>query len=192
MKICPQGGCSWEDVAEFERSYQVKFPPDYAEFLAKYNGGETVDTHFYFSPKLSSDVSFFYGIGDVEYSVQSATFPDEIELPELLEKGLFPIAETDWGDYILMDLRYAPGRVYFCVHDEGFELFKLTDDFKYFVKRCKTDKIDLEFKTKPIAEREAELTERGYAENITDWLRGEWQRQIDKYTGIVLVTVKLS
>lgn len=192
MKICKQGGCTWEDVAEFERSYNVQFPPDYQEFLVKYNGGETLDTHFYFNRKLESDVVCFYGIGDVEYSVQNATFPEEIELPELLERGLFPIAENMFGDYILMDVKEAPGRVYFCLHDEGFEIYKLTDDFKSFVKKCKTDKIDIADYTESVESRAAGLIARGKGANINERLIQAWKEEIAKYQGKNPETVKLS
>ena len=208
MKIIKQGGCTWEDVAEFEQSYGVKFPPDYAEFLVKYNGGETLDTHFYYSRRLSSDIEYFYGIGDVEFSVQKDTFPEEIELPELLEQGLFPIGENVFGDYILMRVRSKKqaglfqwiksfgkdpsGSVYFCIHDEGFEKHKLTNSFKAFIEKCESEEVDINEYTTPIAEREADLISRGYGANIDDFLRKSWQEEIDRYTGAVLEEVVLS
>ena len=195
MNISKQGGCTWEDVAEFERSYQITFPPDYQEFLVKYNGGETPDTSFYFSRKLESDVRYFYGIGDVKYSVHNAVYAIDFDLPDMLEKGLFPIAEDSFGNTVLMDVKEHPGTVYFYDHEaweENERLQKMTDSFKAFAKRCKSDKIDFYQATKPIAQREEELIARGYGDNITDGLRRIWQDEIDTFTGMVLEKVKLS
>ncbi len=185
MKIVKQGGTTWQDVEDFERSYRVEFPSDYKEFLAKYNGGETLDTEFHIK-RIEADVKHFFGIGDVKYSVHNE------DLPEWLEQGVFPIAEDSFGNYIVMDIKDEPGAVSFADHEEGFALTRLTASFKDFIKRCHTEDIDLALATKPIAQREAELIARGYGANIDDELRRLWQSEIDDYTGVVLEKVKLS
>ena len=185
MNISKQGGVSWEDVTEFERSYRVDFPSDYEEFLVKYNGGETSDTEFHIK-RIEADVDHFFGLGNVRYSVHNE------DLPEWLERGVFPIAEDSFGNYIVMDIKNAPGTVYFADHEEGFSMTPLTAAFKDFIKRCHSEKVNLADVTKAIAQRERELIERGYGANITDGLRRTWQKEIDKYTGVVLDKVQLS
>ena len=185
MNISKQGGVSWEDVTEFERSYRVDFPSDYEEFLVKYNWGPTPKTDFRVG-RIDSDVRAFLGIGNVKDSVHNE------DLPEWLERGVFPIAEDSFGNYIVMDIKKAPGTVYFADHEEGFSMTPLTAAFKDFIKRCHSEKVNLADVTKPIAQRERELIERGYGANITDGLRRTWQKEIDKYTGVVLDKVQLS
>ena len=107
MKIVKQSGATWQDVEDFERSYRVAFPSDYREFLAKYNGGETLDTEFHIK-RVEADVEHFFGIGDVKYSVHNE------DLPEWLERGVFPIAEDSFGNYIVMDIKDEPGTVSSC------------------------------------------------------------------------------
>ena len=201
MKICKQGGCTWEDVAEFERSYNVQFPPDYQEFLVKYNGGETPDTGFYFSSRLNSNVRYFYGIGNVEYSIHNAVYSPDFDLPDMLEKGLFPIAEDSYGDTILMDIRDNPGTVFFADHEEEDEeeegmpkLRKLTDTFSKFVKRCKsdTDEIMKNGGVRTVEQRRRDLTADGYEKNITPSLMELWEEEIARFNGLHLERVKLS
>jgi len=185
MNISKQGGVSWEDVTEFERSYRVDFPSDYEEFLVKYNGGPTPKTEFRVG-RIDSDVRCFFGIGDVENSVHS------LDLPEWLEQGVFPIAEDSFGNYIVMDIKKAPGTVYFADHEEGFRLSRLTESFSAFLAKCKSRKVHMERATRSIAEREASMIAKGNGALITDGLRKCWQDEIDRYTGLVLEKVVLS
>ena len=185
MNISKQGGVTWQDVADFERSYRVDFPSDYEEFLVKYNGGRTPKTEFRVG-RIDSDVRCFFGIGDVENSVHS------LDLPEWLEQGVFPIAEDSFGNYIVMDIKKAPGTVYFADHEEEFRLSRLTDSFIAFINKCKSRKVNMERATCPIEEREASMIADGNGALITDGLRKLWQAEIDRYTGLVLEKVKLS
>ena len=185
MNIIKQSGVTWEDVTEFERSYRVEFPSDHEEFLVKYNGGESLDTEFHIK-KVEADVDHFFGIGNVKYSIHNE------DLPEWLERGVLPIAEDSFGNYIVMDVKKDPGAVFFADHEEEFSFTPLTATFKDFIRRCHSEKVNLANATKPIAQRETELIERGYGANITDGLRQAWQNEIDKYTGVVLDKVQLS
>ena len=185
MKIVKQSGATWQDVEDFERSYHVEFPSDYKEFLAKYNGGETLDTDFHIK-RIEADVKHYFGIGDVKYSVHNE------DLPEWLEQGVFPVAEDSFGNYIVMDIKDEPGTVSFADHEEGFALTRLTASFKDFVKRCHSEEVNLAHATMSIADREAMLIARGRGHVITDSLRQTWQASIDKYTGVVLEKLKLS
>ena len=53
---------------DFEKQFHFELPNRYKLFLIKYNGGDTPETKFK-SGKVSSDVRFFYGLGDVEYDL---------------------------------------------------------------------------------------------------------------------------
>ena len=185
MNIIKQSGVSWEDVTDFERSYRVDLPSDYEEFLVKYNGGESLDTEFHIK-RVEADVDHFFGIVNVKYSVHNE------DLPEWLERGVLPIAEDSFGNYIVMDVKKDPGAVYFADHEEEFSFTPLTATFKDFIKRCHSEDVNLSGVTRSIADREAALIARGRGFVITDSLRRTWQAEIDKYTGVVLEKVKLS
>ena len=185
MNISKQGGVSWEDVADFERSYRVTFPSDYEEFLVKYNGGDTPDTSFR-AKRIDTEVELFFGIGNVENSVHNE------DLPDWLERGVFPIAEDSFGNYIVMDIKNNPGEIFFSDHEEEFRFSLIASSFSEFIKKCRSAKLDIEDLTQPVAEREADLISRGYGANITDSLRRAWQAEIDRYSGLVLEKVTLS
>ncbi len=185
MNISKQGGATWQDVEEFERDYRVEFPSDYKEFLAKYNGGKTPKTDFRVK-RIDSDIRYFFGIGNVEYSIHNE------DLPEWLELGVFPIAEDSFGNYIVMDVKKQPGRVLFADHEEEFQLSPLTDSFSAFIEKCKSRKVHFELATCPIAEREASMIADGNGALITPGLRQIWQDEIDEYTGMILEKVKLN
>ena len=186
MNISKQGGCTWEDVAEFERSYNVEFPPDYREFLVKYNGGATPNSYCQISRKIVACVMTLYGIGDVRSSVQTEKFGEGTEFPEILERELFPIGEDLFGNLFLLRIRNAPGEVYFyapefCPFEEK-PTFLLAPSFTAFLQKCWSGEFTRERALRPIEEREMLMKGLGKTK-FSDQLRKDWQAEIDIFSG---------
>lgn len=167
-----------EKVEQLEKQYHFVLPQQYKGFLYKYNGGETPNTE-YKAGKASSVIRGFYGFGDVAFSF------DKIDLNEWLLDGVIPIACDTFGNEIVLVIKGENyGKVYFCNHEEGYSKTLVGDDFKAFVQKCKSKKINPACST-PIAQREADLIAKGRGHVITDTLRKTWQAEIDKYGNIV-------
>ena len=187
MKICKQGGCTREDVAEFERSYNVQFPPDYQEFLVKYNGGITPNSYCQISRKIVSVVTVFYGIGDVRFSVQKEEFGEGTEFPKILKRGLFPVGEDIFGNIFLLRIHNKPGEVYFytpefCPFEEN-PTYLIADSFTAFLQKCWSGEFRMDRALRSIKEREQLMFAMGKKENISDELKKNWQDEIDIFTG---------
>lgn len=167
-------------VQELEEKYSITLPEQYREFLLKYNGGETPETSFKIG-REDSVIRAFYGIGDVIYSFSSI----EEFIPDFLKKQFLPIASDVFGNYIVIGLdENKNGQIWFSDHEKGFKATYLTEDFKEFLKKVKSKKINMEFCTMPVEEREKSMIEDGNGHLVTDWLREEWQAEIDKFANI--------
>ena len=96
-----------------------------------------------------------------------------------------PFGEDSYGNcYAIGTEGIEKGNVFFCDHEKGFDRFKISDSFSQFSKTCKSGEI------KPLArrspeEREADLTARGKAGNITDGLREIWKQEYEKYKDMI-------
>lgn len=163
-------------IKRFEQKYDIKLPIQYRAFLMCYNGGFTPETKFKIG-KEASDVRAFYGIDTVEYSIET------LDLDDFIKKNLLPIACDSFGNVIAMGIQKEDGVIFFCDHEKNFEKVKLTDDFKEFIKQCKSKKIN-ELYTMTVEEHEQALIKNGHGDNITDGLRKMWQDLYDKYNHI--------
>ena len=198
MRIFMQGGCTREDVAAYEKKYGIHFPPDYVEFLVKYNGGKTPRIWFEFSEKLSSPLVFLMGIGDVEYCPEKEFFCPDLGFAEMLSENLFPIGKDEYGSTLLMDVGKNPGKIYFLApewlyiyQDENF-FYYLTDSFTSFLKHCEAWPYSTDWAKKSMAEREASLIAQGRGDEITDERREIWQKSIDRYARTVYVEFEVN
>ncbi len=161
-----------------EDQYNILLPKQYRSFLCKYNGGHTPKTKFKVG-KISSNIRGFYGVGNVELSL------DTLDIKEWLQNQVLPIASDSFGNYILIGLANENyGKIYFYNHEIDKEIEFITEDFVSFLEQCKSDKIS-EASKKSIEEREKELIEKGRGSVITDALRQMWQNEIDKYGHMV-------
>lgn len=91
-----------EDIASLERMLGLPLPPDYAEFLRRYNGGaptpNTVPIQDWPEGGAEDDVRMFYRLGsdpgadtyDLRWNFQCYT--------GRMPQGLLPIADTGSGD----------------------------------------------------------------------------------------------
>ncbi len=169
-----------EKIVAFEIKCGFSLPEQYRKFLLKYNGGETPETSFKIG-REGTVIRAFYGIGHVEYSFSSI----EELIPDFLKKQFLPIAVDVFGNYIVIGLdEKKDGQIWFCDHENGFKATYLTENFKEFVKKVKSKKINMELCTMPVEEREKSMIADGNEHLITDWLRDEWQKEIDKYSNI--------
>lgn len=171
--------CNVEEIVrDIERRYEIILPTQYKNFLYKYNGGYTPKTKFK-AGRISSDLRGFFGIGDVELSL------DNVGLGEWIEKNIFPIACDLFGNYIVIGLNNDDaGKVYFCDHEKGNKTEYITENLKNFVECCKSEKIS-EASRRSIKEREDALVAKGRGNIITDDLRKMWQAEIDKYGSMI-------
>ena len=173
-----------DKVADLEKRYGIILPVQYKKFLYKYNGGYTPRTGFEIR-KIESDLRGFYGIGDVDLSIE------EVKLEEWLEKSFFPIACDSFGNYIVIGLgNDNSGKIYFCDHEKGFKAGYMAENLQEFIKCCKSDKIK-EASKRSIKEREEILIANGRGDIITDGLRQLWQAEIDKYGNMIQEEVVL-
>ncbi|MBQ8604343.1 MAG: SMI1/KNR4 family protein [Oscillospiraceae bacterium] len=179
MLISKYGNNNTENrINEIEKKFNITLPSQYRNFLCKYNGGDTPDTTYKVG-KASSALRAFYGFGSIRYSL------DKLNIQEWIEKNMFPIACDHFGNEIVISLEeISYGNIYFCDHEDGFKAQLVGDDFKTFVSKCKSKKINPACST-PIAQREADLIARGRGHVITDTLRKTWQAEIDKYGNMV-------
>lgn len=167
-----------EKVEEFERKYNIVLPEKYRNFLLRYNGGETPDT-YYKNGRRKEYIRGFYGIGEFLYSFASLPYLDDF-----IEKDYLPIASDPFGNKIVIGVgKDNNGKIYFSNHENGFRCTLMTEDFVSFISNVKSKPIDPDY-LKPIEVREQELIARGKAANITDVIRNEWQKEIDKYSKI--------
>lgn len=165
-----------EKISQLEEQYAITLPSQYKMFLLRYNGGLTPET-FFRANKVESDVRAFYGVGNVEYSLDSA------DLNEWTKRNYFPIACDSFGNEILIGISEASyGEVFFWDHELS-KTQMIANDLKTFVKSCKSRKINPNAK-KSIAEREADMIAKGRGHVITDTLRKCWQDEIDKFGNI--------
>lgn len=174
-----------DKVADLEKQYKITLPTQYKKFLYQYNGGYTPETSFE-AGKIESDLHGFYGIGNVDFSI------DSIDLEEWLERKLFPIARDSFGNFIVICLRkIMAGKIYFCDHELGYKATCIAKDLQEFIKCCKSEKIK-EASKRSIKEREEILIANGRGNIITDSLRQTWQAEIDKYQNMVQEEVSIS
>lgn len=165
-----------KEVELFEETYGIIIPEQYRQFLLKYNGGETPETTFRIE-KISSNISAFLGLGDAEDN-----FKNVVELTNLLKSHFLPIAYDLFGNYIVIDLdENRNGEINFCDHENEFKAVFLAKDLKTFVKSVKSKKMD-EYYTMSIEEREKRMIANGNADKITDKLRENWKKTVDRYS----------
>lgn len=163
-------------ITEIEKEYSVTLPTEYKKFLCKYNGGHTPDTNFKLK-RTSSTLRAFYGVGDVDYSL------DEFDFNEWIERNVFPIACDHFGNYIVIGLRAGKaGKIYFYDHEEGHKPKELADNLTEFFKCCKSKKME---PVPSMEERERSMIEKGRGHIVDDELRAMWQEEIDLYGNMV-------
>ncbi len=130
---------SANNIVEFENKISAKLPDDYVEFIKKYGDGRPEDNKFYPNDhvyvrkflSIFSDSKYDYIIG----KLKNINSMDDDRIP----RNFIPIADDDFGNYILLDL--VTGSIWFWDHElDGSEperpddkpYIKIAQDFKRF------------------------------------------------------------
>ncbi len=113
----PYGPLSEESLRKLERKIGVMLPPDYREFLRRYNGGRPEPDGFWIEKgSYSSGVHQFYGLhdGPAWLSIDTYAGPERYGVPE----GLLPIGDDGIGNFICIGLvGEGRGAIYFIDHE---------------------------------------------------------------------------
>lgn len=174
MLISKFGGQDIIKKAEdLEKKIGKKIPSQLYDFLVKYNGGQTINTHFS-DNQVSTDVKGFFGLGEVKYSY------DEAEVLSFQNEKYLPIAMSSFGDDIMINLE--TGKIFFKNHENAM-LEEIAEDLRSFIKECESKGINPD-SLKSVEEREQDLIKRGYGNIITPELRKMWRAEIDKYSAM--------
>ena len=160
-------------VEGLEKKIGQKLPSQLYDFLIKYNGGQTVNTHFS-DNQVSTDIKGFLGLGEVKYSY------DDVEVLSFQDEEYLPIAMSSFGDDIMINLE--SGKIFFKNHENAI-LEEVAEDLRGFIKNCESEGINPD-SLKSVEEREQDLIKRGYGSIITPELREMWRAEIDKYSAV--------
>ena len=178
LLISKYGNGSEQIINEFERKFVIELDEEYRKFLAKYNGGDTPNTEVK-TKGFSSDLRYLFGI-NAEKNIE-----DYLPMPMWENSKCVPIGEDSYGNYYAISTEgIEKGNIFFCNHEKGFNGFKISDSFNQFLRICKSSEINPRARRTP-EEREADLTARGKAGNITDGLRKMWKQEYEKYKDMV-------
>jgi hypothetical protein len=135
-------------IEDFERKH-VLLPGLYKEFLLAANGGRPTSSIFPITGMaLNPDgsIQFFFGIGNQRWPGYDLTNVLQ-ELGDRIPSGIIPIATTDTGEYLCLDLREGGERVVFWdrVHFWGMgewresDLYHVADSFEEFLASLRPD-----------------------------------------------------
>ena len=184
LLISKYGNGSEELVRGFEEKHGLELDEEYRKFLVKYNGGDTPNTCVK-DKGISSDIRCLFGLCTEE------SIEDAMQNPVWQNKKCVPIGVDSFGNYFAIGTsEIERGHVFFCDHENGFGMHKLSDSFSQFLQKCKSKEINPRARRTP-EEREKELIEKGKSGNITDGLRKMWEQEYNKYKDMVQEEVSL-
>lgn len=184
MLISEYGNGMTSQIEEFENKYGIKFDDEYRLFLVKYNGGDTPNTSFK-SGKHSETVRCLFGINS------KRNIEDNNEHFDFKKNECVPIGMDNFGNYYAIGIsRENNGAIFFCNHEKGFSKAKISDSFKEFISKCKSEPID-DFAKKTPEEIEKIMIEKGRGNIITETLRATWKKQYEKYKDMIQEEVVL-
>lgn len=107
-----------EEIRKIEELFGFKLPIDYINFMLKYNGGRPIPDAFWLGddPEDISGIHTFYSLN---IETKSGNLLEAIKvLNGRMPKGIFPIAFTDTGDCVCLDLNKENyGKVYWWDHE---------------------------------------------------------------------------
>src|ERR1700690_1961351 len=128
------------NIRALEKKLSLKLPATYKAFLLKNNGGRPKPNTAYtiqgWENNEKGDVHFFLGIGYAGHGFSYDLEEDYKTLRDRIPRNLFPIATTDFGDFILLSLSGADkGSVHIWDHEKEHcpptyaNIYKIADSF---------------------------------------------------------------
>jgi hypothetical protein len=120
-----------EEVSNFENALGHKLPPDYKEFLLKYNGG-VCELKNVIMP-ISGYLCDLFGLYPHNFETEFMTLkpPQHPELAELwgtLPQNLLPIGEVDSGDMIAILFHDDRSEIVVLDHEDGEMEIRITEN----------------------------------------------------------------
>lgn len=123
LEITPiAGSISESAIRDFEENIGMPFPPDYREFMLKYNGGDPLKCVFKFQdatgPYSDSIIRYFFAFSD-DYNESIKHNHEIYTLADRVPKNILPIAEDPGGNIVCLSLAGDDvGKVYFWDHEQ--------------------------------------------------------------------------
>lgn len=132
------GNIDLPQIDEIEKKYSIRLPPDYKDFLVRYNGIYSNEDTFVKGENIYT-VQGFYPIG---HSESYTGLDTAISISkEFLPMHMVPFAYNPGGNYFLLSVGSDDyGKVYFHFSDAepGYEFELLANDFTEFINTLKT------------------------------------------------------
>ena len=156
-------------IATFERTCGQALPPDYRDFLQRYNGGRPTPNAFEIGGGLGDGgVRSFYGLHDGDYSLAAAFTSTRGRMPQ----HLLPIAEDDCGNRICLSLaEHDCGAVFFWDHETEADESEPADDRNLY-------RVASSFTAFLAALRAAPPVELQPGQVLSTWIDPEFLRQL--------------
>jgi SMI1-KNR4 cell-wall len=126
-----------KELLIFEEKVGINLPPDYRQYLLKYNGGSPVPSDFNIPNHGMNSIDEMFGIhnGPKYLSLESNFETYKNRIPH----GLLPIANDNFGNILCIGfLGEAKGQIYFWDHEEcddgdWSDIVRISDSFTSFL-----------------------------------------------------------
>ena len=116
-----------QDIATFERTFEVALPMAYRGFLLEHNGGVPANM-FFVKDGAEVVVNEFLPLRNGNLSVEGYLEDFHFNLQHLI-----PIAEDAFGNLILIDCNSEKGVIHFWNHETTTVTY-VTNSFEYFIE----------------------------------------------------------
>lgn len=134
ISLNPNNKINLNQLDKFNNKLSIKLPEDYVIFLKEYNGGQPEDNivKLDFDKSSSFIITTFFGI-ETEEDIDDIQWHMKI-LEDRIPKGYIPIAGTEGGDIICMNLNSEGwGYIYLWVHEEE-SIIRFAHSFNEFIE----------------------------------------------------------
>ncbi len=108
-----------------------------------------------------------YGFKEADSHYNFSKLDNLDKISDFVKSGVFPIAGTVFGGYVVIGIDDNYGKVMFVYHDRPGNPKELADDFATFVSKCKSEKVG---RVESIEERRARLIANGKTDEWCDGL----------------------
>jgi cell wall assembly regulator SMI1 len=127
-----------QDISEFEKSFEVRLPKDYKDFLLETNGGRPEKSFFPFEDD-GFGIGWFYNLKNGKYTLEFT-----LELlwiaEQTIPRNLIPIARGHGADFYCICLDTANyGQIYVWHGNMDVEPFKVANSFSELIEGLTDD-----------------------------------------------------